>query len=186
MNNRWISGILFIILGLLIAFGPITIFPVCEVHNEKQETMDVMKEEMTMTKEVSATGEGQENESMSLSMSSPMKCYWTARAELGIGLVIAVIGILLLLHSSVAIRLGLTIGAGLNAILALLIPTVLIGVCQSTRMACHSLTLGALIILSSFAIIISTLNIILLYQVHKKGKRNHESKTINDYSAGNT
>lgn len=184
MNNRWISGILFIILGLLIAFGPITIFPVCDIHNEKQETMDATKEKMAM--EEITTNEGQENNSMSLSMSSPMKCYWTARVELGIGLVIALIGFLILLHSSVAIRLGLTIGAGLNAILALLIPTVLIGVCQSTRMACHSLTLPALIILSSFAIIISKINIILLYQVHKKGKRNNESKTFNDYSAGNT
>jgi len=40
MKNRLITGILFIILGVLIAFGPITIFPVCGVNATQQMAGD--------------------------------------------------------------------------------------------------------------------------------------------------
>jgi hypothetical protein len=126
MKNRLFPGISFIVLGLLIAIGPFTIFQVCK--------WDMMI----------------------------MKCFWTARAELGAGILIAILGILTLLFASSRIRLGLSISAALNGILVLLIPTVLIGVCEESLLPCRVLTLPSLVILSSILIVISFVNVIVL------------------------
>lgn len=77
-----------------------------------------------------------------------MKCRWTAQAELGIGLLISVLGALLIVFKSKQIRIGLSLSAALNGILALLIPTVLIGVCENAHMTCRALALPALSVLS--------------------------------------
>lgn len=57
----------------------------------------------------------------------PMACHYTAQAELGIGVVIALLGIIALFCSP-KIRTGLNIAVALNALLSLAVPTVLIGV----------------------------------------------------------
>ncbi|MFP3042780.1 DUF4418 family protein [Treponema primitia] len=123
---------LFIIIGLLIAIGPLTLFPVCEVMG-------------TMI----------------------MKCFWTARAELGIGLVIAILGALGLWFKSPQIRLGLGIGVFLNALLALLIPTVLIGVCDHGHASCRVLTLPALTVLSNLLLLGAIINGLVLVKTKK-------------------
>lgn len=159
MKNRLVTGVFFIVLGLILAFGPITIFPVCGIATHKEgEAMQMEDSESKV-----------QNSSMSVAMSSPMKCHWTARAILGIGVLIVIQGILLLLISSCAIRLGITIGIGLNGILGIVIPTWLIGVCASSKMDCHELTFPALIIISSFILIGSIINGVFLYQTSKKG-----------------
>ena len=76
-----------------------------------------------------------------------MKCHWTARVELGVGLAIAVLGAFIILIASRQLRIGLTIGIIVNSILVILIPNVLIGVCKKTHMRCHALTLPALTVL---------------------------------------
>lgn len=179
MKNRLITGILFIVLGLLVALGPITIFPVCGIHTSTHATgKDAGENAMKMGDNNTATN--QDASAMSSSMSSPMKCFWTARAELGVGIAIVILGILLLLVSVNQIRFRISIGVGTLGILALLIPTVLIGVCKSSRMGCRALTLPALVILNSFVIVISVVNAVYLYQVHKKGTLNYDAQTLND------
>jgi hypothetical protein len=91
-----------------------------------------------------------------------MKCFWTRRAELGIGLVIVVLGVLTLVFKSSQIRLGLGIGVFLNGVLALLIPATLIGVCEHAHASCRVLALPALSVLSSILILISVINGITL------------------------
>jgi hypothetical protein len=133
MKQRLIFGIPFALIGLLIAIGPYTLFPVCE-------SMGTMI----------------------------MKCFWTRRAELGIGAVIAILGFLTILIRSREARLSLAIGVFLNGILALLIPTVLIGVCADPREPCHLLTLPSLSVLSGILIAFSLLNGILLARRHQR------------------
>jgi hypothetical protein len=96
-----------------------------------------------------------------------MKCFWTARAELGIGLVIAILGGLSLVFKPALVSLGLGIGALLNAVLALLIPTALIGVCEHGHASCRVLTLPALLVLSGILILITGINAVLLFKVKK-------------------
>jgi hypothetical protein len=168
MKNRIVSGILFFILGLLVAIGPITIVPVCGIHSSMHGEESGMKMESDkMQTETSAT-------------SSYMKCHWTARAELGVGLVIVTLGILLIFVSKRLIRLGISLAIGINGVLALLIPTRLIGVCASKKMACHELTLPTLVILSSFIVVISIANVAFLYQGYRKGTVKYETQAVNN------
>lgn len=97
-----------------------------------------------------------------------MKCRQTASAELGVGLVIVVLGLLLILLASSQIRLGLSIAIGLNAVLVILIPNVLIGVCPNAHMKCHALTLPALSLLGILTLIGAAVNIWYLWKANRK------------------
>jgi len=175
MKNRLIMGILFITLGLFIALGPLTVFPVCGVcTNEQAATQSTAQNEMTMDScnEQAAGSDA--------AMSSPMKCFWTARAELGIGFLISATGLLLILLRRKQARFGLTLALGLNGILALLIPTALIGVCGEAQNTCRELTLPALSILSSFVIVLSVINAVYLYKTDKEGSTDNEAQTTDN------
>lgn len=80
-----------------------------------------------------------------------MKCHWTARVELFLGLSVAVLGLLKFLSSDAKYQLGLNFGLLINALGVLLTPTVLIGVCGMKKMHCHAVTKPTLIV---FAILI--------------------------------
>ena len=176
MKNRLITGILFIILGAFIAFGPLTIFPVCGVHSSQQASgheSEQKKAQMSMKmgdKQVDSSDENASESTMTKGTGMVMKCFWTARAELGLGILIAILGALIIAFQSVQIRLGLNISIILNGILALLIPISLIGVCDGVHMSCHSLTLPALAVISSALIIAAVVNAIYLYQSDHKGQ----------------
>jgi hypothetical protein len=77
-----------------------------------------------------------------------MKCHWSAQAEIGVGAVIAALGIALVIFSNPQTRLGLTIGIFLSGILALLIPHALIGGCSVHSMACRKITFPAITVIS--------------------------------------
>ena len=77
---------------------------------------------------------------------------------MGIGTMIALLGAALIVFSSLKIKLGLAIGAGLAGIVSLLIPTdTLIGVCRSAAMHCRMGFTQAVTSLSILLIIISVL-----------------------------
>ena len=80
-----------------------------------------------------------------------MKCHWTARVELFLGLSIAVFSLLKFPSSDANFQLGLNFGILINALGVLLTPTVLIGVCGMKKMHCHAVTKPTLIV---FAILI--------------------------------
>ena len=75
-----------------------------------------------------------------------MKCHWTARIELFLGLSIAILGLLKLISSDTKYQLGLNAGIFVNTIGAILTPTVLIGVCGMKNMHCASVTKPVLIV----------------------------------------
>jgi hypothetical protein len=95
-----------------------------------------------------------------------MKCHWSAQAEIGIGGLIAALGIGLVIFANPHTRLGLTIGAFLSGILALLIPHVLIGGCPSTHMACRKISFPAITVIGVLLLIGMALN--ALYLARKK------------------
>ncbi|MDF3001490.1 MAG: hypothetical protein K0Q48_1609 [Bacillota bacterium] len=106
-----------------------------------------------------------------------MKCHWTARAEIGIGLLLAVFGVISIAVSSVHIRLGLHMGAGLTAILAASLPTVLIGVCAMPGMNCHAIAAPSILVISLLVIVVSILNSIYLLRQSKKSIQDFDRKS---------
>ncbi|GCD10886.1 DUF4418 family protein [Clostridium tagluense] len=97
MKKRVIYGIYFIIIGVLLAIGPHTLFAVCH----KGETV--------------------------------MKCWWSAQAEISIGIMLIVAGIATLSFKSQEIQLGICIMTSALGVMAILIPSVLIGGCMKKQ-----------------------------------------------------
>lgn len=85
----------------------------------------------------------------------PMKCHWTGRAELGLGLPLLAVGLTMLFsRRKESLRnlgiVGITLG-----IVTILLPTVLIGVCGSPDMPCNSTMRPALVLMGILVAAIS-------------------------------
>ncbi|NEG89329.1 DUF4418 family protein [Bifidobacterium aerophilum] len=85
-----------------------------------------------------------------------MACHYTAQAALGLGVVIALLGILGLFVAP-QVRAGLNIAVILNAALVVAVPTVLIGVCKGAMMHCHMVTLPTLIVLGVLSVVLAAI-----------------------------
>jgi hypothetical protein len=99
----------------------------------------------------------------------PMKCSWTARAELGISIPILVIGALLAFIRRRDSKINLSIVGTVLGIMAVMIPTFLIGVCQ-TNMVCNTVMKPILITSGSLVTVISLVS--LMVSIGFKGKVN--------------
>ena len=93
-----------------------------------------------------------------------MQCHWSAQAEIGVGAVIAALGIALIFFADAKIRIGLTIGIFLSGILALLIPHILIGGCPMDSMDCNKITFSALTVISILLLIGMAFNAFYLFR----------------------
>ncbi|MDR1127193.1 MAG: DUF4418 family protein [Treponema sp.] len=76
-----------------------------------------------------------------------LRCHWSAQGEVGVGALIAVLGVGLLLFAETKVRLGLTIGAFFSGVIALCIPHALIGGCGMASMACRRVAFPALTVI---------------------------------------
>lgn len=91
-----------------------------------------------------------------------MACFFTKKAEIGLGVVIAAIGALYFFFKNEGVRLGLSLTQILLSALILLYPTKLIGICKSTDMACRVKTLPALIVVTVLIGVVSIGNSLYL------------------------
>jgi hypothetical protein len=80
-------------------------------------------------------------------------CHWTAHAEIGLGLLIAALGLCFIVFNDSKTQLGLSIGVFFSGIIALFIPHGLIGGCEMKSMACHRVAFPSLTILCVILII---------------------------------
>ena len=170
VKNQIIVGIIIIALGLLLAAGTQIIFCVCGVCGESGEMGNSMSGSHSGAMDNNMGG-GMNNDG-STANTSKMKCYWTGRAEIGIGGTITVIGILFLIFKDRLIRTGLSLALIPVGVYALLVPHVLIGVCGSAHMTCRTLALPAITIISVAVSIIAIVNVWWLKKIDKEGNRN--------------
>jgi hypothetical protein len=89
------------------------------------------------------------------------RCHWSARAEIGTGIIIAGLGICMLLFpGEPKIRLGLSAGVFFTGITALLIPHTLIGGCSMMSMRCWRVAFPSLSVISVVLLLIAMADII--------------------------
>jgi hypothetical protein len=82
----------------------------------------------------------------------PMKCHWTGIAEIGVAVTLGVAGILSFRSRRPETSRSLGLMGMASGVLAILFPTVLIGVCANPMMTCNMIMRPALILLGTLAI----------------------------------
>lgn len=156
MKNRILSSFCFMFLGSMIILFPLYILPVCPLPEVASVPADTMASEAANAGHMHSSG------------GKIMKCFWTAKAELGVGALVMAIGFLMLFSRTVFIRMGLSMALACIAILAGAIPTVLIGVCGNEMMRCNIGAKPALVLLSLVLLIVAIINIVSLNKMTKR------------------
>lgn len=82
-----------------------------------------------------------------------MRCFWSARAEMGVGAATIAGGIFYLASENAQRRIGLCLMIGVLACLGAAIPLFLIGVCDHHGAPCRTGTLPAWVIASGLLLI---------------------------------
>jgi hypothetical protein len=88
-------------------------------------------------------------------MTIPMPCGWTARAEIGLGALLIVAGVLLLVAKSSETKRIIGIFGVAIGILTILFPTYITKMCAIASHPCNTVAKPVLVILGLAAIIIS-------------------------------
>ncbi len=99
-----------------------------------------------------------------------MACYYTKQAEIGLGIIVILLSIASLIFADKNIRAGISISLSSVAILILLYPLKLIGLCKMDTMPCRVGTLPALIVVSFLLFVVSAANAV--YLLKGKGEGN--------------
>lgn len=149
MNNKPTVGIVVIVLGVLVALIPIVIFPVCGNMIELMNGKSIF-----------------------------MKCHWTAMAEVLLGILMVFDGMLIMIFKNWEARIALSIMSFLFGLIVLLIPTVVIGMCETATMACRVGTEPALIVMSVITMIVGIGNILFLISSIKSEQIYKDSSVI--------
>ena len=97
-----------------------------------------------------------------------MACYYTAHAEIGIGILIAVLGVVYFFLKKESTRLGIAIAEFFTSGLVLAFPLKLTGLCKMSDMACRVKTYPALIVAVILLIVVSIIDIFFLARSEKQ------------------
>jgi hypothetical protein len=93
-----------------------------------------------------------------------MKCHWTGRAELGLGLPLLAVGVMMMFSRRKESRWMLGIAGTSLGVVAILLPTNLIGVCMNPDMPCVSTMKPALILMGALVIGASLATVVLSWR----------------------
>jgi len=145
-----------ILLGLLISLGPQFLFKVCDSNMTSSANAD---DDCCAAPEQAAAPQ---NDCCAPAASSLPICTWSARAEIGIGFLIAALGACMIVFTDPKTHLGFLIGISLASIIALGIPHALIGGCSSITMMCRKVAFPALTIESIVLLVFSAIMITLI------------------------
>ena len=93
-----------------------------------------------------------------------MKCHWTARIELFLGISITLLGLLKFVSPDAKYQLGLNAGILVNALGVILTPTLLIGVCGMKSMHCAAVTKPTLIVFGILILVTAVIQSISVWK----------------------
>jgi hypothetical protein len=94
-------------------------------------------------------------------MKIPMVCHWTAQAEIGVGIPLLAVGVMMIFTKRKSGFFILSIMGLVLGIIAILLPTSLIGVCNTMTANCNTIGRPALISLGSLSIAASSGGLVL-------------------------
>jgi hypothetical protein len=89
-------------------------------------------------------------------------CFYTARAEIGVGVIIALLGIAYILVKDRRLRAGLSFAVAGNAVLSLAVVNVLIGMDPDPMMACRTAAQPALNVIATLLLAAALINAVWL------------------------
>lgn len=82
-----------------------------------------------------------------------MKCHWTAQSEIAVGLPLLAVGVMLILTRRKETQMILGVMGTVLGVVTIMLPSdVLIGVCTTPTMICHTVMKPALTVLGSLVI----------------------------------
>jgi len=90
------------------------------------------------------------------------ECLFMNHAQLGMGMIIAALGVFLFVYTDPKTQLGMTIGIFLAGVMSLLISHVIIGGCTIKTMECRLVTIPVLTVLGIFIVVWSGIKILSL------------------------
>ena len=93
-------------------------------------------------------------------------CHWSGQAEIGLGMLIAALGICIFVFTDAKTQFGLLIGIFFAGIIALCIPHVLIGGCGMMTMACRKIAFPAITVECVVLLVFSA--VVAVYSEMKK------------------
>ncbi len=94
-----------------------------------------------------------------------MRCYYTANAELVVGILAAAVGAALLFVADRKLKIALSAIVSILGLLIILFPTAITGVCGNLMMHCVSLTKPSLIVIGVFEILTGVASVIFSLQI---------------------
>jgi len=156
MKKIIISAAIVIVLGLLIALGPRFLFKVCDPNMASTESAS------SASADADCCAEPAKNSCCGPALSSLPICHWSAKAEIGMGLLIVALGACMIIFTDQKTHLGLLIGIFFSSIISLAIPNFLIGGCNTMTMRCHRVAFPALTIESAVLLVFSAIMITVI------------------------
>ena len=113
-------------------------------------------------------------------MNPKSPCYYTGLADIGAGLVLTLLGLLILFDRNEETVRGLLAAALINGIQIILIPTVLIGVCKGSMMTCHAATRPFLILLGILIILTGGSGVLRVERKKKSNRQQTDQKAVDE------
>jgi ABC-type nickel/cobalt efflux system permease component RcnA len=102
----------------------------------------------------------------------PMHCYWSARAEIGVSVPLALAAVLLALSRRRESRRFLALLTSALGAVAILVPTVLIGVCQTPTAVCRT-TMRPTLLAAGGLVVVLGLVILVVNQLRSEDEADH-------------
>lgn len=151
-----------VVVAMALVIGVVPQFTHCKAMSASSGSAMSMGSTTTMTGSSTATGGGTTMGAgkAAAAQSTPMRCYWTARAAIGVALPLAAAGVLLFFSRRKETRRALALLVSVLGVVTVLLPTVLIGTCQQSGAVCRTTMLPLMVAAGGLTIAIGLITLI--------------------------
>ena len=151
-----------VVVAMALVIGVVPQFTHCKAMSASSGSTMGMGSTTTSTGSSTATGAGTTMgaSTAAAAQPTPMRCYWTARAAIGVALPLAAAGLLLFFSRRKETRRALALLVSVLGAVTVLLPTVLIGTCQQSGAACRTTMLPLLLAVGGLTVIVDLVTVV--------------------------